>query len=79
MITSAEIKNLKDKKYRKQHSLFMVEGEKFCADILRAGVEIVYTITTNSKLSVYPNICVGSDKQLASLATKKTNQNIICI
>ena len=79
MITSAEIKNLKDKKYRKQHSLFMVEGEKFCADILRAGVEIVYTITTNSKLSVYPNICVVSDKQLASLATTKTNQNIICI
>ncbi len=57
----------------------MVEGEKFCADILRAGVEIVYTITTNSKLSVYPNICVVSDKQLASLATTKTNQNIICI
>jgi len=79
VITSAEIKNLKDKKYRKQHSLFMVEGEKFCADILRAGVEIVYTITTNSKLSVYPNICVVSDKQLASLATTKTNQNIICI
>lgn len=57
----------------------MVEGEKFCADILRAGVEIVYTITTNSKLSAYPNICVVSDKQLASLATTKTNQNIICI
>jgi len=79
VITSAEIKNLKDKKYRKQHSLFMVEWEKFCADILRAGVEIVYTITTNSKLSVYPNICVVSDKHLASLATTKTNQNIICI
>ena len=79
VITSAEIKNLKDKKYRKENSLFMVEGEKFCADILRAGVEIIYTITTDNKLTGFPNICVVSDKQLSSLATTKTNQNIICI
>ncbi len=79
VLTNADIKNLKDKKYRKTNSLFMVEGEKFCADILHSGVEIVYTITTNKNLVGYPNICLVSDKQLSSLATTKTNQNIICI
>lgn len=78
-LTNQDIKNLKDKKYRKQHSLFMVEGEKFCKDLLNTGIEIVYTITSNKNLTGFPNIEVVSDKMLSSLATTETNQNIICI
>ncbi len=79
VLTNADLKNLKDKKYRKANGLFMVEGEKFCRDVLCAGVEIVYTITSDKNLEGYPNICVVSEQKLGSIATTKTNQNIVCI
>ena len=78
-LTNADIKNLKDKKYRKDNSLFMVEGEKFCKDLLGTDIEIVYTITTDKNLKGFPNIEVVSEKMLSGLATTKTNQNIVCI
>ena len=76
-LTNADIKNLKDKKFRKQHSLFMVEGEKFCKDLLNTDIEIKYTITSDKNLTGFPNIEVVSEKMLSSLATTKTNQNIV--
>lgn len=78
-ITNADIKNLKDKKFRREHALFMVEGNKFCADLLNSDIEIVYTITSNKNLTGFPNICVVSEKMLSSLATTKTNQDTICV
>lgn len=78
-LTNADIKNLKDKKYRKSNGLFLVEGEKFCRDLLNSEIEIVYTITTDKTLTTFPNIEVVSDKMLSSLATTVTHQNIICI
>ncbi len=78
-LTNADIKNLKDKKFRKKNGLFMVEGEKFCKDLLTNNVEVVYTITDNKQLTGFPNIEVVSSKMLSSLATTVTNQNIACI
>ena len=78
-ITNADIKNLKDKKYRRKNHLFMVEGNKFCADLLNSDIEIVYTITCDKNLKGFPNIEVVSEKMLSSLASTKTNQSIICI
>ena len=78
-ITNADIKNLKDKKYRKENKLFMVEGNKFCADLLNSDIEIVMTLTSDKTLKGFPNIEVISEKMLSSLATTKTNQSIICI
>ena len=78
-ITNADIKNLKDKKFRRQNNLFMVEGNKFCLDLLNSDIEIVYTLTSNKNLSGFPNIEVVSEKMLSSLATTKTNQDVICI
>ena len=78
-LTKQQIKNLKDKKFRKQNRIFFVEGEKFCADILHYGAEILFTITTNKALKGYPNLCVVSEQVLAALSTTKTNQNILCV
>ena len=78
-ITNADIKNLKDKKYRRDNHLFMVEGNKFCADLLNSDIEIVMTITSDKNLKDFPNIEVVSEKMLSSLATTKTNQSIICV
>lgn len=78
-ITNADIKNLKDKKFRKENHLFMVEGNKFCADLLNSDIEIVTTLTSDKNLQGFPNIEVVSEKMLSSLATTKTNQSIICV
>jgi len=78
-ITNADIKNLKDKKFKKENGLFIVEGNKFCRDLLNSDTEIVYTITNDKTLTGFPNIEVVSDKMLSSLATTKTNQEIVCV
>lgn len=78
-LTNQDIKNLKDKKYRRENSLFMVEGNKFCKDLLNTDIEIIYTLTCDKNLSGFPNIEVISEKMLSSLATTKTNQDIVCI
>lgn len=78
-ITNADIKNLKDKRYRREQGLFMVEGNKFCLDLLSTDIEIVTTLTSNKNLNNFPNIEVVSEKMLSSLATTKTNQDTVCI
>ena len=78
-ITNADIKNLKDKKFKKENGIFLVEGEKFCRDLLSADIEILQTITTNKNLKGFPNIEIVSEKMLTSLATTKTCQNIVCV
>ena len=76
-ITNADIKKLKDKKFRRENNLFMVEGNKFCCDLLNSDIEIVYTVTSDENLTGFPNIELVSGKMLTSLATTKTNQDII--
>ena len=78
-LTNQDIKYLKDKKYRREHGLFMVEGNKFCKDLLKTDIEIVYTLTCDKTLTGFPNIEVISEKMLSSLATTKTSQEIVCI
>ncbi len=78
-LTNEMVKNLKDKKYRKSFGLFLVEGEKFCRDLLDSDIEIIHTITTNEGLIGFPNILIASNKQLLSLASTVTPQNIICV
>lgn len=78
-LTNADIKNLKDKKFRRDNGLFMVEGNKFCKDLLNYNIDIVYTITCDKTLKGFPNIEVVSEKMLSSLATTKSSQEIVCI
>lgn len=78
-LTNLDIKNFKDKKYKKQNGIFLVEGVKFCNDLLKTDIEILYTITTNKNLKGFPNIEIVSEKMLSNLATTITNQNIICV
>lgn len=78
-LTKQAIKNLKDKKYRREHGIFLVEGEKFCHDLLDAKVEILATITTDRALKGFPNTIVVNEKILSSIATTKTNQDIVCV
>lgn len=82
-LTAAEIKDLKklkDKKYRRETGLFLVEGDKFCFDLLDTNIVIDKTITTSSDIDKrFPNVVTISEKIMLALATTKTPQNIICI
>ena len=78
-LTHAEIKQLKDKKFRQSQALFLLEGEKFCADAVRAGIEIKKTITTNKNLKGFPKTCVVSEKDFKSLSATVTPQSVICV
>ena len=78
-LTNADIKNLKDKKYRRDNGLFIVEGDKFCLDLKKYNIEILYTITTDKNLKNMPNIEVVSEKMFNSLSSTVTSQNIICV
>ena len=53
-ITNSDIKNLKDKKFRKENHFFMVEGNKFCSDLLNTDIEIVMTLTDDKNLVGFP-------------------------
>lgn len=78
-LTNLDIKNLKDKKYKRDNNLFLVEGNKFCKDLLNSDVEIVYTITKDKNLLGFPNIEVVSEKMFNSLCSTKSSQDIICV
>lgn len=78
-LTKQTIKNLKDKNYRKQHNLFLVEGEKFCRDLQKADIEITMTIACDERFSDFPNFELVSKRVLDSIATTKTPQDIICV
>ncbi len=78
-LTRADIKNFKDKKFKKQNGLFMLEGDKFCLDALHLNVQIERTITTNKNLSGFPNISVVPKSVFDSLSSTRTPQSIICI
>ncbi len=78
-LTKAEIKNLKDKKFRQLNSIFLLEGEKFCADAVKAGIHIQYTITADKNLIGYPNIRVVNERDFKTLSNTITPQNVICV
>ena len=78
-LTKNQIKELKDKKFRKEHDLYFVEGEKFCHDLLKSRVDIMYAITSDKNLKGFPNVYVVDEKTLNSLATTVTPQDVICV
>lgn len=78
-LTNQDIKNFKDKKFRKENGIFLLEGDKFCRDALKTNTEIIYTITKDKCLTGFPNIEVVSEKMFNSLTSTVTSQNIICV
>jgi TrmH family RNA methyltransferase len=74
------IKKLKDKKYRKQEGLFLVEGSKICEEVLNSGYDIKYTITSNEfKYNDFPNVCIVEHEVIETISTTETPQDIVCV
>ena len=74
------IKKLKDKKYRKEYGLFLVEGSKLCEELLNSNYEIEHTITSNEfKYNDYPNVAIVDYDVIKAISTTTTPQDIICV
>lgn len=82
-LTNAEVKSLKklkDKKYRREQGLFLVEGSKLCEEVLNSNYSIKYTITSNQfKYNDFPNVCLVDYDIIKSISTTETPQDIVCV
>ena len=79
MLSRQELKDLKDKKFRRENNIFLLEGDKFCKDLLSANIKILKTITTQTDLKDFPNVEVVDKKVLDSLSSTVTPQTIIFV
>lgn len=70
---------LKDKKARKELSLFLVEGEKMCREIEKSSLRIDRVFVSESyQGTVSEDFVVVSDEVFAYLSDEKTPQGILC-
>ena len=74
------IKSLHLKKNRAKHELFLIEGEKMVDELVESEFEVMGIFaTSNWKGSFSGNITEVSDKELASISTLKTPNNVLAV
>ena len=77
-----ETATLKDKKGRKTHGLFLVEGKKMFSECLTSGLEIERVFLAESYLEELPSLRVEtvrvSDDVFRFLSDEKTPQGVLC-
>lgn len=81
MVTKNQIKlvvNLKQKKYRSQHGLFVVEGEKLVRELLREGIRphAIYLDKSQNKLD-YGNVEVVDGQILKQMSSLKQPNGVL--
>lgn len=77
-----ETATLKDKKGRKTHGLFLVEGKKMFSECLTSGLEIERVFLAESYLEELPSLSLEtvrvSDDVFRFLSDEKTPQGVLC-
>ena len=64
---------------RKEHQLFVVEGEKICKELLKNDFEFESIITTKDLQNEFPLSIVCSEKEIARISNLKSPSNVIAI
>jgi len=72
------LNSLKQKKYRNQHSTFVVEGEKMVKELLNSDhiIDAVYGV---EKLDSYPGLIEINEKELSSISSLKTPNKFLAV
>ena len=81
-ISNNELKkysSLNRKNKRKEHQLFVVEGEKICKELLKNDFEFETIITTKDLQDEFPLSTVCSEKEIARISNLKSPSNVIAI
>ena len=92
MITNAQIKtvtSLKEKKYRKELNMFVVEGRKMTGELLKSNYEIINIFGTESWLQendtiirnkhIYEKTVTINNKELCRISSLKTPDEVLCV
>tara|TARA_R110001592_G_scaffold119491_5_gene322659 strand:- start:9912 stop:10631 length:720 start_codon:yes stop_codon:yes gene_type:complete len=72
------LNSLKQKKYRNQHSTFIVEGEKMVNELIASNYEVEVVYGTEG-LSLYSELIEVNEKELNSITTLKTPNKFFAI
>ena len=64
---------------RKEHQLFVVEGEKICKELLKNDFEFESIITIKDFQEKFPLSKVCSKKEIARISNLKSPSNVIAI
>jgi RNA methyltransferase, TrmH family len=64
---------------RKEHQLFVVEGEKICKELLKNDFEFESIITTKDFQDKFPLSTVCSKKEIARISHLKNPSNVVAI
>jgi TrmH family RNA methyltransferase len=64
---------------RKEHQLFVVEGEKICKELLKNDFEFESIFTTKDFQDEFPLSIVCSKKEIARISNLKSPSNVIAI
>jgi TrmH family RNA methyltransferase len=72
------LNSLKQKKYRNQHTSFIVEGEKMVNELIASNYE-VEVIYGTEQLSLYPELIEVNEKELNSITTLKTPNKFFAV
>ncbi len=73
------VNSLKQKKFRNQHQTFVVEGVKMVEELIESDSEIELLFATSKWKSNYKNTIDVNDKELASISSLKTPNDVLAV
>ncbi|MEZ4875598.1 MAG: RNA methyltransferase [Flavobacteriaceae bacterium] len=82
MISKSEIKlitGLQQKKYRAKHGLFIAEGKKIIADLIKAGVVLHTLFATEDVSELHPNYRSLSETELKRMSALKNSNGVLAL
>lgn len=77
--------SLKEKKYRDENKLFLVEGIKLCREAIASKIEIAHIFATQKNLRLFTElyekekVIEVSESVLEKISTEKAPQGVICV
>ena len=74
-----KISSLKRKSKRKEHGLFIVEGEKNCKELIESSFEVELILATSKVTPLFPGAIETTKKNLERLSNLKNTSEIIAV
>ena len=74
-----KISSLNRKSKRKEHGLFIVEGEKNCKELINSNYEIEIILATSKVISIFPDAIECSKKDIDRISNLKNSSEVIAV
>ena len=74
-----KISSLNRKSKRKEHGLFIVEGEKNCKELIKSNYEVKLILASSKLVSSFPGAIECSKKNLERISNLKKSSDVIAV